>query len=61
MLHLCGRAKLTAPQRGAEVTSATLEGQRLVLAWSDGTLQSLRISMAANVQVGWCTLSLPGL
>ena len=55
-LHFCGRAQLTAPQKGAEVASAALEGQRLTLAWSDGTLQSLRISTAPDAQVShWST------
>ena len=50
-LVYAGRAKLASPQRGADVVSATLEGRRLALAWSDGTVQSLSISTAPDAQV----------
>ena len=56
VLHFYGRAKLAAPQRSAEVASAALEGQRLALAWSDGTLQSVRISTAPAARVPPCSI-----
>lgn len=53
-LVFAGRARLAPPQRSAEVVSAALEGGRLALAWSDGTVQSLAISTAPDAQVTIC-------